>query len=299
MARIDLSERIKNAPLILDGAMGTELIGRGITVPGGNDNLNVESPDDVIAVHASYLEAGADAVLINTFSANSFGLARHDLVSRVEQINIEGARIARKAAGEGRYVLGDIGPCGDFLEPLGAVKADQLKLAFTQQAKALVDGGVDGIIIETMTAIDELIIAIEAVRGISDVPVFVSLAFDAAGDSFRTMMGVGPDQAVEELSALGISAIGFNCGTLPMAGYVELTKAYAKALVGSDTALIAEPNAGQPELIDGKATYTLSPEDFGNAAAEIKAAGAGILGGCCGTTPDHIRALSEKLSGLC
>ena len=295
MARVELSERIKNAPLILDGAMGTELIGRGITVPGCNDNLNVESPNDVIAVHASYLEAGSDAVITNTFSANSFGLARHDLVDRVSQINLEGARIARKAAGDDRYVLGDIGPCGDFLEPLGAVKADELKLAFAQQAKALIDGGVDGIIIETMTALDELTVAIEAVRSISDVPVFVSLAFDAAGDDFRTMMGVGPAQAVEELSALGISAIGFNCGTLPMAGYVELTKAYAEALAGSDIALIAEPNAGQPELIDGKATYTLSPEDFADAMVKIKAAGAAIIGGCCGTTPGHIRALAEKI----
>lgn len=297
MTRIALSERIKNAPLILDGAMGTELVGRGITVPGCNDNLNIESPDDVIAVHASYLEAGADAVITNTFSANSFGLARHDLASKVEQINLEGARIARKAAGDDRYVLGDIGPCGDFLEPLGAVKADELKLAFAQQAKALIEGGVDGIIIETMTALDELTVAIETVRSISDVPVFASLAFDAAGDDFRTMMGVGPDQAVKQLSALGISAIGFNCGTLPMAGYVELTKVYAEALAGSDIALIAEPNAGLPELIDGKAVYTLSPEDFGDAAEKIKAAGASILGGCCGTTPAHIKALAEKLKG--
>ena len=295
MARVELSERIKNAPLILDGAMGTELIGRGITVPGCNDNLNVESPDDVIAVHASYLEAGSDAVITNTFSANSFGLARHNLVDRVSQINLEGTRIARKAAGDDRYVLGDIGPCGDFLEPLGAVKADELKLAFAQQAKALIDGGVDGIIIETMTALDELTVAIEAVRSISDVPVFVSLAFDTAGDDFRTMMGVGPAQAVEQLSKLGITAIGFNCGTLPMAGYVELTKAYAEALAGSDIALIAEPNAGQPELIDGKATYTLSPEDFADAMVKIKAAGAAIIGGCCGTTPGHIRALAEKI----
>ena len=252
MTRIALSERIKNAPLILDGAMGTELVGRGITVPGCNDNLNIESPDDVIAVHASYLEAGADAVITNTFSANSFGLARHDLASKVEQINLEGARIARKAAGDDRYVLGDIGPCGEYLEP---------------------------------------------VRSISDVPVFASLVFDAAGDDFRTMMGVGPDQAVKQLSALGISAIGFNCGTLPMAGYVELTKVYAEALAGSDIALIAEPNAGLPELIDGKAVYTLSPEDFGDAAEKIKAAGASILGGCCGTTPAHIKALAEKLKG--
>lgn len=297
MARVDLSERIKNAPLILDGAMGTELVGRGIIVPGCNDNLNIESPDDVIAVHASYLEAGADAVITNTFSANSFSLARHNLVSKVEQINLEGARIARKAAGDDRYVLGDIGPCGDFLEPLGAVKADELKLAFAQQAKALIEGGVDGIIIETMTALDELTVAIEAVRSVSDKPVFVSLAFDAAGEDFRTMMGVGPAQAVKQLSSLGITAIGFNCGTLPMAGYVELTKAYAKALAGSDIALIAEPNAGLPELIDGKAVYTLSPEEFADAAVEIKAAGAGILGGCCGTTPGHIRALAEKIKG--
>lgn len=201
----------------------------------------------------------------------------------------------RTTAGDDKYVLGDIGPCGDFLEPLGNVKSGELKEAFADQARALADSGADGFVIETMTAIEEVTIAIEAVKSVSSLPIFASLAYDPAGEGFKTMMGIGPETAVAKLVPLEIAAVGFNCGTLDMAGYVKLAQVYADVIGAESIALLAEPNAGRPELVDGKAVYNLSPEDFAAACDQIHTAGATIIGGCCGTTGDHIKAMARRL----
>jgi len=295
VARVKLSERITEGLFFLDGAMGTQLFARGIEVGGCNDYLNIESPDIVSEIHTSYLEAGSDAIITNTFGANKYALSRHGLADKVAKINLAGAGLARTAAGDDKYVLGDIGPCGDFLEPLGNVKADELKEAFAEQAGALAAGGVDGFIIETMTAIEEIIIAIEAVKSVSDLPIFASLAYDPKSDTFKTMMGIGPETAVRKLLPLGITAIGFNCGTLDMAGYVKLAQTYADAIGAEPTVLLAEPNAGKPDLVDSGTVYNLSSEDFAVACERICAAGAKIIGGCCGTTPDHIKTVVQRL----
>lgn len=295
MARINLTERISQGVFFLDGAMGTQLFERGVGPGVCNDYLNIESPDLVTDVHNVYIKAGSDAVITNTFGGNKYALERHGHSGKVEEINLAGARIGRKSAGEDKYVLGDIGPCGDFLEPLGGVKSDELKAAFSSQAKALAEGGVDGFIIETMTAIEEVAIAIKAIKTVSDLPIFASLAYDPAGDQIRTMMGVEPARVVEELVTSDIAAIGFNCGTLGMDEYVKLTQRYAEVLGKSSAVLLAEPNAGKPELIDSKAVYTLSPEDFAEEMVNIHQAGAKILGGCCGTSPSHIEAAVKKL----
>ena len=256
---------------------------------------NITSPELVGRVHAAYFAAGSGAVITNTLGANKYVLARHGHAEKVGEINLAAAQIARKAAGENKYVLGDIGSCGDFLEPLGAVKADELKTTFAVQAKGLEDGGVDGFIIETMTAIEEVQAAIEAVKSVSRLPIFAGLAYDAAGDGFKTMMGVDPAGAVKRLGDSGISAIGFNCGTLTMAEYIRLARDCGAALKGSELVLLAEANAGRPELVDGRAVYSLLPGDFADSCAEIFAAGATIVGGCCGTGPAHIRAMVERL----
>jgi 5-methyltetrahydrofolate--homocysteine methyltransferase len=296
MSRQALSERIKQGVFILDGAMGTQLFAAGAKPGSCNDYLNIESPDIVETVHKAYLDSGCEAIITNTFSANKYVLTRHGYADRVHDINIAAAEVARKAAGDSRYVLGGLGPCGDFLEPVGSVKPDELKAAFAQQASALADGGVDGFIIETITAIEEMVIAVEAVKSVSDLPVFASFAYDPAGDGFRTMMGVSVAQTVEKLAPLSIAGIGFNCGTLDMDGYVKLAVEYADAIGDSPIVLLAEPNAGKPQLIDGQAVYTLSPEEYAEAAEKITAAGAKILGGCCGTTPLHIEAMAKKLN---
>jgi 5-methyltetrahydrofolate--homocysteine methyltransferase len=294
MSRISLKERINEGLFLLDGAMGTELIARGVKAGKCNDYLNIESPDIVSDIHRAYIEAGSDAVITNTFGANKYALARHGLDDKVEDINTAAAQIARRAASEEKYVLGDIGPSGDFLEPLGSVKPEELKDAFAQQAKALSAGGVDGFIIETMTALDEATIAIEAVKSISDLPVFVSLSYDPAGEKFRTMMGIDPADAADKLLPLGIDGIGFNCGSLSMEQYVSLAQIYVSETKGQ-VAILAEPNAGKPELVDDQVIYKVGPEDFAVAAEKIHSAGVNIIGGCCGTTPAHIEVVAKKL----
>ncbi len=298
MARTSLKDRIKQGLLLLDGAMGTQLLTSGIEVGKCNDYLNIESPDIVSDIHRAYLQAGSVAVLTNTFGANKFALARHGLAEEVERINTAGAKIARQAAGKEKYILGDIGPSGDFLKPLGDLEPKDLKDAFIQQAKALLAGGVDGFIIETMTALDEAAIAIEAVKSVSgDLPVFASFAFDRSGGDYRTMMGVDVESAVSKAISLGVDAVGFNCGSAMLDEYVELAEKFVSAAKASDkdTLVLAEPNAGKPELVDGKAVYKVSPEDFASAAEKIHLLGVNIIGGCCGTTPKHIEAIAQKL----
>jgi len=298
MPRMNLRERISKDLFLLDGAMGTQLIARGIEVGKCNDYLNVESPDVVSDIHRSYFEAGSDAVLTNTFGANKYALGRHRLAEEAAKINSAGARIARRAGGQDKYVLGDIGPSGDFLEPLGGLKPEELKEAFARQAKVLLDGGVDGFIIETMTALDEVTIAIEAVKSVGrGVPVLASMSFDRAGDDFKTMMGVSIEAAAAKIVALDADAVGFNCGTVSLDEYVELAEKFVSTVraLSADVIVYAEPNAGKPELVEDQAVYNVSPEDFAAAIEKIHSAGVNIIGGCCGTSPAHIRATAERL----
>lgn len=295
MSRQPLADRITDGLLILDGAMGTQLMANEVQPGRCNDYLNIEDPELIVRIHSTYLDAGSDAVLTNTFGANKFSLARHGYAEIAEKINFAAAQNARKAAGVDKYVIGDIGPTGDFLEPLGTLEADKLKGAFAEQAKGLADGGVDGFLIETMTALDEAIIAVEAVQSVSDLPIFVSFAYGPAGANYKTMMGVDIDSVVSQITPLGVSAIGFNCGTIPMEGYVKLTENYARLLADSDVVIFAEPNAGLPELVDDETVYRLKPGEYAEFAGKIADAGAGIIGGCCGTTPEHIKALTKKL----
>jgi len=297
----NLRERIKQGLFLLDGAMGTQLIARRINVGKCNDYLNIESPGIISEIHRAYLQAGSDAIIANTFGANKFALARHELSEKVIEINKAGARIARLAAGNEHYVLADIGPTGDFLEPLGGLKPAECRDAFVRQAEALVAGGVDGFIIETMTALDEIIMAIEAVKSVcGDLPVFASMSFDKAGDDFKTMMGVGLEAMAAKIIPLDIDAIGFNCGTLSLDEYIWLAEKLVSAVrnLSDDVAIFAEPNAGKPELVEDTAVYKVSPEEFARTAEKIYSTGINIIGGCCGTGPAHIEAMAKKLKKL-
>lgn len=298
MTERNLRAKIQQGVFLLDGAMGTQLFARGVEPGRCNDWLDVEQPDIVLDVHRAYLDAGVDAVITNTFGANRYALGRHGFAEKAFEINKAGAQVARKAAGEGRYVLGDIGPTGDFLEPLGTLKPDQVREAFVEQAKGLREGGVDGLIIETMTAMEEMEVAIAAAKSAGGgLPVLASMSFDKGGAGFRTMMGVDAATAVAKMIALGVDAVGFNCGTATLDEYVELAKVYvtaAKAAKGK-VQIFAEPNAGKPELVDGQAVYKVTPDEFAAACRKILDAGIHILGGCCGSTPDHIRAVAQTL----
>lgn len=302
MAKKSLKQKLSEGLLFLDGAMGTQLMAKGIESGKCNEMLNVESPQIILDIHRSYIQAGSDAVYTNTFGANEITLARHGLADKVEQINAAAVKIAKQAAGKDKYVIGDIGPSGDFLKPLGSLEPQILKNAYAKQAKALYDGGVDGFIIETFMALDEAKVAAEAVKSVCSLPVFATLAFDAAGNDFRTMMGASVEMAVSEFSALGVDAIGFNCGTLKMEQYLQLAQKFAKLLsdvavpaTAKHIALLAKPNGGKPELVDGRAVYKLSDKDFADWLEKIHKAGAVLIGGCCGTTPGHIKAMCEKV----
>ncbi len=298
MSRPKLTERIRQGVFLLDGAMGTQLFARGVEPGSCNDLLNVKSPDIVLDIHRAYFKAGSDAVLTNTFGANRYALARHGCADRTLEINKAGAEVARRAAGEDCYVLGDIGPTGDFLEPLGSLRAEQVKDAFTEQVNGLRQGGVDGLIIETMTALDELEIAITAARTAGGgLPVFASMSFDKGAAGFRTMMGVDVPTAISKMLSLGVGAVGFNCGTGTLDDYVELSKAFVAGVrsCGKKTPVFAEPNAGKPALVDGQAVYLVMPDEFTAACRRILDAGIRILGGCCGTGPQHILAMAQTL----
>lgn len=312
MARKSLKEKISSGLLFLDGAMGTQLMAKGIESGRCNEMLNIESPEIILGIHRSYFDAGSDAVYTNTFGANEISLARHGLAEKAEQINAAAVKIARQAAGDDRYVIGDIGPSGEFLKPLGMLEPEKLKEVYAKQAKVLCEAGVDGFIVETFMALDEAKVAAEAVKSVCDLPVFATLAFDAAGSTgspqagndFKTMMGVSVERVVDEFSALGVDAIGFNCGTLKMEQYLQLAEKFAKLLDkrtpgtgpgAKHIVLIAKPNGGKPELVDGQAVYKLSAQDFGDWLEKIHKAGAVLVGGCCGTTPGHIKAMAEKL----
>jgi methionine synthase I (cobalamin-dependent) len=306
VTRVNLRKRIAQGVFLLDGAMGTQLLARGVAVGRCNENLNIESPEIIRDIHQAYINAGSDAILTNTFGANNFNLARHDLAFKGQEINQAAVRIARQSAGQDKYVLGDIGPTGCLLEPLGELKPDECRDAYKEQVKALIDGGVDGFIIETMTALDELTIAVEAVKSLSnELPVFASMSFDKTRNNFKTMMGVDVEKMVAKIIPLGVDAIGFNCGSASLDEYVELAKKFADAVKTiyknratsneQRVTILAEPNAGKPQLIDTKTVYTVGADDFAAAIEKIHAAGAGIIGGCCGTGPEHIRAAAKRL----
>lgn len=283
--------------IILDGAMGSKLMDHGIEMRKGTDYQNIESPDLVFDIHRAYIEAGSDAILTNTFGGNKYALARHGFIDKVREINTAGAQIARRAAGKEKHVLGDIGPSGDFLKPLGDLEPAELRVAFTEQAKALLAGRVDGFIIETMAALEELAIAVEAVRSVSeDLPLFASLVFDRARKDYRTIMGVSVEDGVSKMIELGIDAVGFNCGTLSLDEYVELAGKFVSAVkaLGRNVLIFAELNAGKPELVEDKVVYKVTPEDFATAVERIRSAGVDFVGGCCGTTPEHIAAVRRR-----
>ena len=290
-----LLDDIKNNVVVLDGAMGTELFACGVDMAGCNEYLCVSDEAVVTAIHTNYVDCGSDAVLTNTFGANRFALARHGHSEDVTQINIAAAKLAKNT--KVKYVLGDIGPTGDFLQPLGSLDPEETKAAFKEQALALETGGVDGFVIETMTALDEVIVAIEAVKEVSTLPLFVSMAFDNAPDGFRTMMGVDVASAVMALAKYDLDAMGFNCGKIALADYVMLAKVYADAVskAGISPSLFAEINAGLPELIDGQAVYNVGPAELADTAVAIFNAGYRLIGGCCGTTPKHIEAIAKAV----
>jgi 5-methyltetrahydrofolate--homocysteine methyltransferase len=285
-------QAISQRVLLGDGAMGTQLQAAGLEPGGCGEAWNTQHPDRVLAIQKAYVDAGSDCLITNTFGGCRIMLDRHKLGDQVREINIAAAKLARQAFGaKPGFVLGDIGPFGGLLEPLGDVPQDKVRDAFAEQADALVAGGVDAIIIETQVALEELALAIEAANKAGASCIIGSLAYDVtlARDEIRTMMGVEPEQAATFMRDAGVHILALNCGTgIDMHWAAQCVRRY-KAVC--DLPTMAQPNGGQPELRAGKIVYKQTPEQMAAEAPELLAAGANIIGACCGSTPAHIAKL--------
>ncbi|MDH7600600.1 MAG: homocysteine S-methyltransferase family protein [Armatimonadota bacterium] len=275
--------------LIFDGATGTQIAAHG-GEPGPMANLLC--PEIVSQIHAAYRDAGADILLTNTLTANRIYLRHAGKEDEFEEINRKGVELCRNAAGDNCYVCGDMGSTGQFLEPLGDYTEEQFFENAAEQAKLLMDAGVDCIIIETMTDVREAAISTSAAKQTTGLPVITCISFDPTPNGFRTMMGDTIEKAVTELAKAGADVIGTNCGTVDP---IEASKIIQQMRDLTELPLAAEPNAGKPELVGGRVIFKLEPDDFAQGVLRCVEAGARLVGGCCGTTPDHIRAIASRL----
>jgi 5-methyltetrahydrofolate--homocysteine methyltransferase len=279
--------------LLFDGAWGTMLMERGMKAREIAEAWILERPDDITAVHKMFFDAGADIVSTATLGATPPALAHYGLADRAAEINRRGARLAKGVCLPGRFVAGDIGSTGKLLPPAGNADEDELAEAFGAQAAALADGGVDLFIIETMMDIREALIALEAAKPTGR-PVFVTISFAKKPRGYFTIMGNRPDDAAKALAGAGAAAVGTNC-SLRIADMVDVV-AEMKAV--TDVPIVAQPNAGNPEIEGGRTTYADGPEVYARMTPELIRAGASVVGGCCGTTPETIRRMREVIDAM-
>jgi len=290
-----LWERLQQGHVILaDGATGTLLQSMGLRSGECPELWNLKCPEKVRSVVKAYVAAGAEIVLTNTFGGSRWKLSRWGLADRVCEINERAAQLAREAAGEERWVAGSIGPTGRLLTPMGDLSEEQALEAFQEQAVALYQGGVDLILVETMTDLQEAVLAVRAAREYTPLPVIASMAFEKGARGYRTVMGVDIALAVQELTKAGAQILGTNCG----AGIDEAIEIVEEMRRYTSLPLWAKPNAGVPQLVKGQTVYPHTPNYMANRVGALLEAGANIIGGCCGTTPDHIRAIAQILERL-
>jgi 5-methyltetrahydrofolate--homocysteine methyltransferase len=294
--KIPLLDAICTRPLLGDGAMGTQLMVAGLVQGNCGEHWNLTQPEKVLDIQRRYVEAGSDCLLTNTFGGSRIMLDRHGLGDEVAAINVAAVRIAREAF-EGRdgYVIGDIGPFGGLMEPYGDVPAKRVHDAFREQADALVAAGVDAIIIETQTSLEELGLGIAAAREAGAPCLIGSMAYDVTldGSNFRTMMGVDPEAAAQSMQDLGVDIVALNCGTgMDMERARQAVERYRGV---TNLPVMTQPNAGTPRLVNMQVVYDESPAEMARGVVPLLQAGASILGACCGSTPEHIRAFRQAM----
>ena len=293
----DFLDRLKRGPILCDGAMGTQIHAHGISFEHCFDELNLSQPEVILDVHRAYVEAGAEIIETNTFGANRFRLIEHELENKIAEINQSGVRLARKAADESRrriYVAGSIGPLGVRLAPLGRVSAIEAYEAFKEQITALVSEGVDTLIFETFSDLGEITQAIKAAKEVApNVPIIAQMTFTEDG---CTPLGDAADQVAQTLIELGVNVLGANCSVGP-ARLLPVIQTLARHAQASEPAPLVsiQPNAGWPQRMGPRLVYPATPEYFGDYARRFLEVGATIIGGCCGTTPQHIRAMRTVL----
>jgi len=282
-------------PILLDGAMGTMLMDAGLESGDSPEEWNALHPDKVRGIHREYIQAGSRIILTNTFGGTSVRMETHGLGDRVIELNkkaAENARAEADAAPHPVLVAGSMGPTGQLLEPLGTLRVNEAEKSFADQAAGLAEGGVDLFWIETMSDLSEVKAAVAGIRSVSDLPIAATMSFDSHG---RTMMGVSPEQAVKELGEMNIQLLGANCGT----GSDELIEAIKEIRSANpDLPIIAKANAGIPQMVGTEVVYNGSPEVMAAYAADVWKEGATLIGGCCGSSPDHVRAMAEAFAEI-
>lgn len=293
---MNLLEAIQTRSLVGDGAMGTQLMLAGLEQGGCGEAWNINEPDKVVKIQRSYAEAGSDCIITNTFGGSTIMLNRHGQKNNCAEINKAAVAIAREAfAGKDGFVLGDIGPFGGIMEPYGEIPEADVRASFDVQARALVEGGADAIIIETQTALEELQLAVDAAREAGAEIVIGSLAYDVTtdGSTFRTMMGIDPERAAAFMAEIGVDIMALNCGTgMDMLRATEAVQRYRSVC---ELPIMAQPNAGLPVLENLQVIYKETPGEMVQELPGLLEAGARVVGGCCGSTPEHIAAFREAV----
>ena len=290
-----LLQRIaEGGPLVSDGAMGTYLQSRGLPPGGSPEEMNASAPDTIRGMAAAYFDAGSDMVLTASFGGSRFMLKKYGLDGRGTELNRLAAEHARSAAPEGRFVVGSIGPTGEILESNGGeASEDEVLDAFVEQVTALEDGGADAVAVETMISAREAALAIRAAKDNTDLVVFGTMMFDKGPRGWFTMMGDTPESAVKDMLDAGADVVGANCGN----GVEKMVELAAHIRAATDGFMLVHSNAGIPTIRQGQIVYPETPDYMAAHFATMADMGVNIIGGCCGTTPDHIRALCERLRG--
>ena len=288
----EILERLADGDiLLLDGATGTYLQEKGLEPGGSPELMNAESPDVVRQMAADYFAAGADMVLTNSFGGSKFMLKKYGVGDRVQDLNRLAAEHAKASATPGKYVVGSVGPTGEFMEPLGEVSEQEMYDAFTEQITSLEEGGADAVVIETQMAIEEAVTAIKAARDNTELIVMSTMVFDKGPRGYFTMMGITPERAVVELREAGAHVVGTNCGN----GIEKMIELGTMMRSVTDDYLMIQSNAGIPSIVQGEICYPESPEFMAENYSKLAELPINVLGGCCGTGPEHIEHLVKAV----
>ena len=288
---MDFSKFLNNQEIILlDGAIGTQLDKRGLMARGRN---NLDAPEAILQIHQEYARCGCHALTTNTLTMNRIYIETHNVGVSVRDVNRAGAELARQAANKSQYVLGDISSTGQLLEPYGTYKESQFYDAFKEQAEILAEAGVDGFIIETMFDLREAMCALRACKDSFPLPVITSIAFATETKGGRTIMGNSAEECAKKITDAGADVVGANCGDLDPAQMAVVVSVLRSA---TSLPILAQPNAGKPKLVDNQTVFEMAPVPFAAGIAKCLRAGARLVGGCCGTTPEHIRAVAALLN---